>query len=182
MNKYMVLRRLLTGNQLGLISQISTASTSRAVANAKKDSFSEETASNETTPTSAGDEQLTSIVPDVEDSALREQQWREEIERKRDVSRFSKPQAEWKHRNMAPDLSRLKRGDDLAKSDRHFRRLYARLGRESGVEPGISWPNLNRLNEIRADEKEYDLTLQQKIAILIERKNKEIGDYEKLLV
>ena len=180
----MVLRRLLTGNQLSLISQISTASTSRAVANAKKDSFSEETASNETTPTptSAGDEQLTSIVPDVEDSALREQQWREEIERKRDVSRFSKPQAEWKHRNMAPDLSRLKRGDDLAKSDRHFRRLYARLGRESGVEPGISWPNLNRLNEIRADEKEYDLTLQQKIAILIERKNKEIGDYEKLLV
>lgn len=170
MNRLVVQARLFSPGRLGVYPR-------RSLANASKTAdFADEEKS--TTTTTA--DEVVSIVPDVEESILREQQMREKIERMRDVSRFSKVSSEWKHRNQLPDLTKLKSGDEKLNDPRHYRKMYAKFGRASGIEPGVAWPSTQRLEKIIADEKEFDLTLDKKIQILIERKTAEFEKHQKL--
>lgn len=154
-----------------------TSSTKRsATSTNKKNDFEDE----EGGGSNEDEANLASIVPDVENSIIKDLQTREEIERMRNVSRFPKHNPEWKHRNTLPDLTQLRNGLDRLNNKRHYCQMYARLGRASGIDPSLAWPTKTELDEIIGFEKEYDMTLEKKIQILIERKSAEFEKNQKL--
>lgn len=187
MNKYYLVVARLSSRQLLLapekqtITVMITKRWAKAAAD-NKDAFSEEEKTTETAKEDESMESISSIVPDLEENALRQQKEHEYIERSRDVSRFSKIQSKWKQCNQVPDLTKLKYGEDLLNNGSYFRRLYARLGRASGVDPSVAWPTKAKLDEIIAFEKEYELTFEKKVQMLIERKNQEFEQHQKLFV
>ena len=71
---------------------------------------------------------------------------------------------------------------EFLKDERFFRRILARYGRQSGVEPGVAWPNRAQLERMRADEAEFELSLEQKVAYLIESKKDALNTFQKLYV
>jgi hypothetical protein len=111
---------------------------------------------------------LTSSVPDFEEAIKRQENFKKRVEKLRNVSRFSKINALKKHRSELPVLNALQ--EQYLKTDRFYRKLYSRLGKSSGIEVGLAWPHKEELEKYIKEEKEYDLTLEQKINILIERK------------
>jgi hypothetical protein len=121
---------------------------------------------------------LTSSVPDFEEAIERQESFKKRVEKLRDVSRFSKINALKKHRSELPMLSPLQ--EYYLKTDRFYRKLYSRLGISSGIEVGLAWPHKEELEKIIKEEKDYDLTLEQKVNILIERKKKKYEDSVKL--
>jgi len=131
--------------------------------------------------TNAGEDvefDITTNIPDAEESMEREEKFRNHVEKMRDVSRFGNTKAELKYKMKIPTYS-----DNEAmylKQSRYFRGVYAKYGKESGIEPGVAWPSKQELFEKIREENEYDLTLKQKINMLIERKQNEIDRVENL--
>ncbi|CAF0932814.1 unnamed protein product [Brachionus calyciflorus] len=118
-------------------------------------------------------------IPDAEEAHEREVAFRQLIESKRDVSRFSNKTAYNKYKNIMPTYS-----DSQAKylkTERYFRKVYSKFGKASAIESGIAWPSKSQLEKLIKEEKEYDLTLEQKVNILIEKKANELKTYEKLV-
>lgn len=118
-------------------------------------------------------------IPEAEDAIEHEEKFRKYIESKRNVSRFSRVSVLKKHEKMLPTYSDPE--SDFLKSTKYFRKLYARFGKESGIEVGLAWPSRAQLQQTINEEKEYDLTLEQKIKILIERKTEQLSSYEKMV-
>jgi hypothetical protein len=117
-------------------------------------------------------------IPEAEEAIEREEKFKRHVEKMRDVSRFTKRTALEKHRGNLPTFS-----DPEArylKEPKYFRKYYALFGKASGIEPGIAWPHKQELQEIIKEEKEYDLTLEQKVNILIERKQKKYEEFMKM--
>lgn len=115
-------------------------------------------------------------VPDAEEAIEKEENFRKYVERKRDVSRFSKHVAAIKHRNEIPVFNNP--NISALKNVSFYRRTYAKLGNSSQVDPGLCWPHKQELMEIINDEKEYDLTLEQKVKMLVERKTVQLQNSE----
>lgn len=122
--------------------------------------------------------EFASNIPEAEEALEREENFRKYVETKRDVSRFSKLTAAKKHRQEVPSYSDQE--SDYLKDFKYFRKVYSRFGKQSGIDPGVSWPDQETLKNIVKEEKEYDLSLEQKIKILIERKNAAKEDYLKM--
>ncbi|RNA39226.1 growth arrest and DNA damage-inducible s-interacting 1 [Brachionus plicatilis] len=118
-------------------------------------------------------------IPEAEEAMERAEKYRNYIESKRNVSRFSRITAHNKYKNTFPTYSDPEA--DFLKSDNYFRKLYAKFGKESGIDVGLAWPSRDQLQQIINEEKEYDLTLEQKINALIERKSEQLSSYEKLV-
>lgn len=115
---------------------------------------------------------ITPNIPDAEESMEKEANFRKYVERMRDVSRFSQTRAEKKYKKVLPTYS-----DNEARylnDPRYFRNVYSKYGKESGVEAGVAWPTRQELLNKIEEEKTYDLSLKQKIDILVERKTQEI--------
>lgn len=119
-------------------------------------------------------------IPEAEEQMEREQQFRERVERMRDVSRFSKLTAASKYRNKMPTYGDIENASYIRNDPRYFRKLYALHGKASGIEAGLAWPNAKELNELVKREKELELSLEQKVKLLVERKLKEINSIEKM--
>lgn len=117
-----------------------------------------------------------SNIPDAEEAVEREENFRQFVERSRDVSRFTKLKVKNKHLNQPPTTLT----NNQLRSANYFRKLYSQFGKASGIDPAIAWPHKNELENIINDEKEYDLTLEQKVNILIERKTEAKEKYLKL--
>lgn len=129
-------------------------------------------AANSNTGEIDSDFDITPNIPDAEESMEKEANFRKYVERIRDVSRFSQTRAEKKYKKVLPTYS-----DNEARylnDPRYFRNVYSKYGKESGVEPGIAWPTKQELLNKIEEEKTYDLSLKQKIDILVERKTEEI--------
>lgn len=128
------------------------------------------------------DDELTQFapnIPEAEEESEKKENFKKMIELKRDVSRFSKITPYNKFKKNLPTYTDSEA--DYLKTERYFRRIYSRFGKESGIEPGIAWPTKSQLQNLIKEEKEYDLTLEQKIDILVERKTNELKSYEKLV-
>jgi len=124
------------------------------------------------------DNDISINIPEAEEAIEREEKFKKYVEMKRDVSRFSRRTAREKYRDMRPTFS-----DPEArylKQPNYFRKYYALLGKESNIEPGVAWPHKQELKEIIKEEKEFDLTLEQKVKILIERKQKQHDEFFKM--
>ena len=135
-------------------------------------------ANNDTGKGDLGAFDLTPNIPEAEEAQEREERFRQYVERSRDVSRFSKITALLKHKRQVPTYSDSEA--KYLKDSKYFMKVMARYGLDSGIEPGIAWPSRKQLNSIIQEEKEYDLTLEQKINILIQRKKEEIEKVEKM--
>ena len=123
---------------------------------------------------SSGDPfEITTNIPEAEESLEREEKFRQYVERMRDVSRFSKVTAAEKHRG-----SRVPTYSDpealYLKKPSYFRRIYSKFGRLSGIEPGVAWLNKTEMLNLINEEKEHNLSLEQKINIFIKRKQEEM--------
>ena len=123
----------------------------------------------------SGASKFLSTVPEVEESIEREADFRAYVEQMRNVSRFSKPSVQRKYYGAALNdetgLYDIQAPVTKLKSDQNvFRRALAKYGKASGVEPGVAWPHLDELNKIIEEEKTCELTLEQKVNTLIERK------------
>jgi hypothetical protein len=108
-----------------------------------------------------------------------EESYREKIayiEKMRDVSRLPKSRLKFKiDKKIQPNIS----SDAFClKYENFFRRLYAQHGWQSGIDGGVMWPAKHKLEETIKIEKEYDLTLKEKINILIERKQEELTKHK----
>ena len=55
----------------------------------------------------------------------------------------------------------------------YLKKLYARYGSESGIDPGICWPSKEELEMLKEDEKDWEPTFQQMVANMKEEKEKE---------
>jgi hypothetical protein len=122
--------------------------------------------------------EITANIPEAEESMEKEQKFRMYVERMRDVSRFSKYTAEMNHRKKMPTYSDSEAS--YLKDPKYYRKIFARFGKASGIDPGVSWPSKTELQQIIKEEKEYDLTLKQKIDIFIQRKQNELNELEKM--
>lgn len=144
--------------------------------NTESDVFSSNT--NVSSDSSDFDFDITPNIPDAEESMEKEEKFRNHVERMRDVSRFSKITAAKKYKQEFPTYSDVE--SFYLKSPKYFRRVYSRFGKESGIAPGIAWPSKEQLQNKIRDEQTYDLTLKEKIDLLIQRKTEEIENIEKL--
>lgn len=117
-------------------------------------------------------------IPDAEEALEREERFRRYVERSRDVSRFSKKTAENKYRKVLPTFSDPE--SRLLNNQQYFRKIYSTFGKSSGIEAGVAWPHKQELQNMIQEEAEYDLSLEQKIKTLIERKTAEKDAYQKL--
>ena len=123
---------------------------------------------------------LEHLLPEAEEKMEKERLFREYIERKRDVSRFSKMKAKLNYQNSMPTYSNLEDALYLKSNPNYFRKIYSKFGKESNVEPGIAWPHKHELNEMIRIEKELDLSLEQKIDVYVKRVNEKINSIEKM--
>lgn len=119
-------------------------------------------------------------IPEAEEQMEQERNFRDKIERMRDVSRFSKLSAALKYKNSIPTYSNIDDAPYVKSDPSYFRKLYSRHGKASGVEAGLAWPNKKELNDLIYRETELELSLEQKINVFIERKLKEINSIEKM--
>lgn len=117
------------------------------------------------------------LSPQYEEQVEKEITFKNKVEAMRNVSRFSKPGLYNKYLKNPIKLT-----EEALKNTKYLRRIYAQHGEKSGIEPGIAWPHKAELEKILKEEQEYDLTLEQKIKMFIERKNSEIQEYQKLFV
>lgn len=121
---------------------------------------------------------ISTNIPDAEESMEREGKFRNYVEKMRDVSRFGNTKAELKYKKKIPTYS-----DNEAmylKQSRYFRSVYSKYGKESGIDPGVAWPSKKELLAKIREEQDYDLTFRHKIDMLIERKQNEINHVENL--
>lgn len=117
-------------------------------------------------------------TPELEEAVEREENFKKKVEELRDVSRFKKLNALKKHREQELVLCSLQ--EHYLKKPDFYRRQYARLGKSSGIEPGLIWPHKEELKTMIKEEKEFDLQLDDKIKILIERKTLKHESLKKL--
>lgn len=81
-----------------------------------------------------------------------------------------------KHVNIAPDptvatsLGHLK--------PKYRRKLYAKYGAASGVNPGLMWPSKEELQEKIADEEEWDPSLQAMLEDIAAKKEAQQALYK----
>ena len=94
-------------------------------------------------------------------------------ERKRYVGRFSKEKAELKHKGLIP----TEIDPYLLKISRYYRKMYAVHGKNSGVDAGLCWPTKSQLNSIIEHEKTYDLTLEQKIQMFVDKQRETLKKF-----
>lgn len=119
-------------------------------------------------------------IPEAEELSEREQEFRERVERMRDVSRFSKLTARNKYKNTIPTFGNLEEASYIKNDPKYFRKVYAKHGKVTGIEAGLAWPNKLELNELVKRETELELSLEQKVKLFIERKLKEVNAVEKM--
>ncbi len=118
----------------------------------------------------------TEFVPEYEENLENERKYEEYIEQKRNVSRFATKFAEQKFYKRLPTLAE----DSIAlNNQKYFRKIYARFGSESKIEPGVCWPTKSQLEEILKDEQDYDLDLKRKVEIVANRKQREVDVFIK---
>ena len=80
-----------------------------------------------------------------------------DIARKRDISRLPKHiRDRMKHVMKAPTYQ-----FHFQEYRNYKRRMYAKYGKESGVDPGVMWPTKEELQETLKDEAEWEPTLQE---------------------
>lgn len=58
--------------------------------------------------------------------------------------------------------------------------IHFKHGRASGIEPGLAWPDKIELNEIMKQEKELEMSFEQKINVYIERRTNQMNTIEKM--
>lgn len=162
--------RQITGSRHGsFLSIVRYQNTSSKEVDFKTDDLNEDAFASEFGPN----------IPEAEDAIEREEKFRNYIESKRNVSRFSRVSVFNRHKKMLPTYTDPE--SDFLKSSKYFRKLYARFGKESGIEPGLAWPSRLQLQQIINEEKEYELSLEQKVNILVERKAEQLSTYEKMV-
>jgi hypothetical protein len=123
------------------------------------------------------DVQIDTVAPPEYEELIEEQKrFQEYIKKKQNVSRFSSAYSERKYKEGLPTVIDA----PILRNRQYFARLYARHGKEIGVDPAICWPTKDELKTIIEHEQIYDLTLEQKIKILAERKMEEIKALDKL--
>ncbi|KAL3869745.1 hypothetical protein ACJMK2_042386 [Sinanodonta woodiana] len=102
----------------------------------------------------------------------------DEITHIRNVSNLpQKLRAKLLHVNEMPDLN----DDKIRNNTRILRKIYAKYGQSSGIDPRILWPLRSELKVIKEDERDWDPTFQdlvnqmnqKKIAEQKERKERE---------
>ncbi len=125
-----------------------------------------------------GDFDVTPNIPEAEESIEREEKFRQYVERMRNVSRFSKVTAERKFNKKPPTFYDAEAR--YLKNQSYFRLMYSKFGRQSGIEAGIAWPTRQELLNKIDEEAVYDLSLKKKVQALVERKQAEIDNIEKL--
>lgn len=111
-----------------------------------------------------------------EEKRENEEKFIELIEHKRNVSRFPTGKVETKFYNRVPMLT----SDSWKLSQpKYFRKIYAKHGNQTQIDPGVCWPTKDELQEIIDDEKTYDLDLENKIKTVAESKYKDIDRLRK---
>ena len=140
------------------------------------DEFASE--STEKTEVDQLDPDLMATIPEAEEAREREEAFHRKVQQMRNVSRFHKEKLARLHNREMPvftDPENL-----MLKSTRLYRKLYAKHGRESGINPGLAWPTAQELDTKIKFESEKGLTLEKKIGILVERKMNEIEAEQKV--
>ena len=100
------------------------------------------------------------LVPEREEKLENEKKYRDIIEKKRNVSRFPSEIVERRFNHQLPTIP----ADSVFLNKvKFFRKIYARFGEESNIDPSICWPTKNELNEMINDEKNYDLSFRRKV-------------------
>ena len=183
MNKYLYLNRILS-RQLYLTSNNNNSSGLRSSIRSIADKAASKESENRVVKDFAEEELKTpsesdfNLTPEAEEQAFRQSIKLERIERLRNVARL-KTSIRNKHHQIIPDFSQLKTRKELEANPKYFRKVYATFGKETGIDPGVIWPHKLELEKIIREEKEYDLTLEQKIDIFIQRKTEEFEQNKK---
>ena len=113
------------------------------------------------------------MTPEKEEKLEKEKLFVELITKKQCVSRFSTKNAENKFHCKLPMLP----PNSLALGNKKFfRKIYARHGSESNVDPRVCWPSRDELQEIIDDEKNYDFSLKHKIDTIAKMKYDEANN------
>jgi hypothetical protein len=118
-------------------------------------------------------------LPDVEETYDKKEQYNKTIELYRDVNRFSKFKIYKKYHELHP-IKYVIKDQEYSSKISFFRKTLAKYGKISGVDEVISWPGKTKLTALIKDKNEVELSLNQKINILIERKRNEINNITKL--
>ncbi|XP_064607059.1 large ribosomal subunit protein mL64-like [Liolophura sinensis] len=85
-----------------------------------------------------------------------------DIDRIRNVSGLSEAnRGRMAHARQMPEIKHA-----FQKTTKYQRKLYAKFGKESGIDAKISWPTLEQLKEIKEEEDEWEPSLQERWAKL----------------
>ena len=140
----------------------------------------DEFASESTEKVEAGqvDSDFVANIPEAEEAREKEELFQQNVERMRNVSRFHKERLVRLHNRQMPVFSNPE--ESYLKTAKLYRKLYAKFGRESGIDPGLAWPTASELNERIKFEVEKVYPLEKKISILVERKMTEMEAEQKV--
>jgi len=161
---------------------LSASSSVRANKSSEQDEFN--TASNQSTNDAAGLDSsafdIVANIPEAEEQMEKEKAFRLQVESLRDVSRFPMISAALKHKKALPTYGNIEDCRFIRNDPKYFRKAYAKHGRASGIEPGLAWPDKIELNEIMKQEKELEMSFEQKINVYIERRTNQMNTIEKM--
>lgn len=174
-------RNLIAWNQMLFKSTAtagSSSSGSKPTPAPPSDEFAEDSNAEKMAEAGQVDSDFVANIPEAEEARLREEQFQQKVERMRNVSRLQKDGLVRKHNKQMPEFTDPEA--DFLKSAKLYRKLYAKFGRESGIDPGLAWPTASELKEQIKFETEKGMSLEKKINILVERKMTEMEAEQKV--
>ena len=121
---------------------------------------------------------ITPNIPEAEEAQRTDKKFRAYVERMRNVSRFPSKTIWRKYTQAVPTYTDPEA--KYLKNPKYFMKVFALNGFKSGIDPGVAWPSKTQLQGIINEEKEFDLTLEQKVNMFIQKKQAEIQNIEKM--
>lgn len=113
---------------------------------------------------------------DIEFDQNEEIDMEEEISRIRNVSNLPP----WQYNKYKGRMNDLNEGEnEYVRSRKFLRKMYARYGAESGINPSVMWPSKPELQELIKDEQEWEPTFQQLVKRAQENKQAEEEERDK---
>jgi hypothetical protein len=122
---------------------------------------------------------LIANLPDAEEEIEKEQKYVKFLEKNRQVSRFSTSGTFKKYHELLP-ITFSNKDDSFLRNVKYFRRYLVKYGQATGIEKNLAWPSRNELMNMIKEETDCDLTLNQKVKLLKDRKQNEFETLKKL--
>ena len=120
---------------------------------------------------------LMPTIPEAEEAMEKEENFRNMIEKARNVSRLNTKRARESHYKLMPTITDP--DHHKLKDVNFYRSLYAKFGKESKIDPGIAWLDEKSLDAQIELETKREMSLKQKIDTVVQKKRAEIEAREK---